>query len=77
MAAIRSPWRWLAALEELTAEATLANVRDITGYFAQQLSGLRDRHPDVIDEIRGKGLLIGQPHTNNASSWPGKATRSC
>ncbi len=56
----------LAALEELTAAETLANVRDITGYFAQQLSGLKDRHPDVIDEIRGKGLLIGlKLHTNN------------
>src|SRR5579864_1257075 len=49
----------LASLEELTRPETLANVRDITGYFAQQLSGLKDRHPDVIDEIRGKGLLIG------------------
>jgi acetylornithine/N-succinyldiaminopimelate aminotransferase len=56
----------LAALEELTSEATLANVRDITGYFAQQLSGLKDRHPDVIEEIRGKGLLIGlKLRTNN------------
>src|SRR6185437_8540162 len=49
----------LAALEELTKEETLANVRDITGYFAQQLAGLKDRHPEVIEEIRGKGLLIG------------------
>ncbi len=49
----------LAALEELTAPATLANVRDVTGYFAQQLSGLKDRYPDVVAEIRGKGLLIG------------------
>jgi acetylornithine/N-succinyldiaminopimelate aminotransferase len=49
----------LAALQELTREETLANVNDITGYFAQQLSGLKDRHPDVIEEIRGKGLLIG------------------
>jgi acetylornithine/N-succinyldiaminopimelate aminotransferase len=49
----------LAALEELTSPATLANVRDITGYFAQQLSGLKDRYPDIVAEIRGKGLLIG------------------
>ncbi len=49
----------LAAVEELTDPATLANVRDITGYFAQQLSGLKDRYPDIIAEIRGKGLLIG------------------
>jgi acetylornithine/N-succinyldiaminopimelate aminotransferase len=49
----------IAALEELTSPATLANVRDITGYFAQQLSGLQDRFPDIVAEIRGKGLLIG------------------
>ena len=56
----------LAALEELTKEETLANVRDITGYFAQQLAGLKDRHPEVIEEIRGKGLLIGlKLRTNN------------
>ncbi|HUZ13211.1 MAG TPA: aspartate aminotransferase family protein [Caulobacteraceae bacterium] len=49
----------LAALEELTRPETLANVRDIAGYFTQQLSGLKERFPDVIAEIRGKGLLIG------------------
>jgi acetylornithine/N-succinyldiaminopimelate aminotransferase len=49
----------LASLEELTKPETLANVRDITGYFAQQLSGLKDRFPEVIEDIRGKGLLIG------------------
>ncbi|HUO13337.1 MAG TPA: aspartate aminotransferase family protein [Caulobacteraceae bacterium] len=56
----------LASLEELSKEETLANVRDIAGYFAQQLSGLKDRFPDVIAEVRGKGLLIGlKLHTNN------------
>jgi len=56
----------LAALEELTKEETLANVRDIAGYFAQQLSGLKDRFPEVVAEIRGKGLLIGlRLHTPN------------
>jgi acetylornithine/N-succinyldiaminopimelate aminotransferase len=49
----------LASLEELSKAETLANVRDIAGYFAQQLSGLKDRFPDVIAEVRGKGLLIG------------------
>jgi acetylornithine/N-succinyldiaminopimelate aminotransferase len=49
----------LAAIEELTRPELLANVIDITGYFNQQLSGLKDRYPDVIAEIRGKGLLIG------------------
>jgi len=49
----------LAAVEELSRPETLRNVNEIAGYFAQQLSGLKDRFPEVIAEIRGKGLLIG------------------
>jgi acetylornithine/N-succinyldiaminopimelate aminotransferase len=49
----------LAAFAELGREETLANVREIAGYFAQGLKGLQDRFPDIILEIRGKGLLIG------------------
>jgi acetylornithine/N-succinyldiaminopimelate aminotransferase len=49
----------LAAIEELNDPAILAHVRDVAGYFVQQLSGLKDRYPDVVLDIRGKGLLIG------------------
>jgi len=49
----------LAAFEELNRPETLDNVREIAGYFSQQLAGLRDRFPEVVAEIRGKGLLIG------------------
>ena len=49
----------LAAMEELNSEALLAHVREIAGYFTQQLSGLKDRFPDVVEDVRGKGLLIG------------------
>jgi acetylornithine/N-succinyldiaminopimelate aminotransferase len=35
------------------------NVRAVSGYFTQQISGLKDRFPDVVVDIRGKGLLIG------------------
>jgi acetylornithine/N-succinyldiaminopimelate aminotransferase len=31
----------------------------MAGRFAQGLAGLKDRFPDIIVEIRGKGLLIG------------------
>ena len=55
----------LAALAEINREATLANVRAIAGYFTQGLKGLQDRYPDVILEIRGKGLLIGLNLTPN------------
>jgi acetylornithine/N-succinyldiaminopimelate aminotransferase len=49
----------LAAFEEISKEETLANVRDVAGYFNQQLTGLKDRYPDVIVDVRGKGFLIG------------------
>ena len=49
----------LAAFEELSRPETLEHVRDVANFFGQQLAGLRDRHPGVILEVRGKGLLIG------------------
>ncbi len=49
----------LAAFEELSRPETLAHVREISGYFTQQLHGLQERFPDIIVDIRGKGLLIG------------------
>ena len=48
-----------AALDEINKPETLAHVREVAGYLGQQLSGLKDRYPDVIADIRGKGLLIG------------------
>jgi acetylornithine/N-succinyldiaminopimelate aminotransferase len=63
----------IAALEELSKEETLANVRDIAGYFVQQLSGLKDRHPEVIAEVRGKGLLIGLRLLTNNREFMGLA----
>jgi len=48
-----------AALEELVKPELMAHVREVAGYFTQQLGGLKDRFPDVVDDIRGKGMLIG------------------
>jgi acetylornithine/N-succinyldiaminopimelate aminotransferase len=49
----------LAAMEELNSPELLDHVNQVAGYFGQQLAGLKDRFPDVIADIRGKGLLIG------------------
>jgi len=48
-----------AAVGELVKPELLQHVRDVAGYFTQQLEGLKTRFPDVIVDIRGKGLLIG------------------
>jgi len=49
----------VASVDELVKPELLAHVREVAGYFTQQLSGLKDRFPDVVVDIRGKGLLIG------------------
>lgn len=49
----------VASVEELIKPELLAHVREVAGYLNQQLSGLKDRFPDVVLDIRGKGLLIG------------------
>lgn len=45
--------------DELTAEGFLDQVVDVANFMNQQLQGLADRHADKIEEVRGKGLLIG------------------
>jgi acetylornithine/N-succinyldiaminopimelate aminotransferase len=49
----------LAAVEELLKPELLQHVNEMAGYLGQQLTGLKDRFPDVVLDIRGKGLLIG------------------
>ncbi|MEO6339290.1 MAG: aspartate aminotransferase family protein [Caulobacteraceae bacterium] len=56
----------LAAMDELTRPELLDNVNKVAGYFTQQLEGLKARFPDVVVDVRGKGLLIGiKLATNN------------
>ncbi len=49
----------LAAYDEISKPETLAHVNEVAGYLKQQLHGLKERFPEIIVDIRGKGLLIG------------------
>ena len=49
----------LAAFDEIAKPELLDHVTQVAGYLGQQLAGLKDRFPDVILDIRGKGLLVG------------------
>lgn len=49
----------IAAFDEINSDRILNNVNEIAGYLNQQLTGLKDRFPDIIEDIRGKGLLVG------------------
>ncbi len=63
----------VAAFEELSRPETLENVRKIAGYFGQQFAGLKDRYPDVIADVRGKGLLIGLKLVTNNREFMAQA----
>tara|TARA_R110002073_G_scaffold225789_2_gene386619 strand:+ start:873 stop:2036 length:1164 start_codon:yes stop_codon:yes gene_type:complete len=45
--------------DELTSDGFLEHVVEMANFMQQQLHGLADRHPDKIEEVRGKGLLLG------------------
>jgi acetylornithine/N-succinyldiaminopimelate aminotransferase len=48
-----------AVLDVILAEDFLPHVRDVSLVFRQGLASLADRFPDVIEEIRGEGLMLG------------------
>jgi acetylornithine/N-succinyldiaminopimelate aminotransferase len=61
-----------AAFAEISKPETLAHVNEIAGYLKQQLHGLKERFPDVIVEVRGKGLLMGiklVPNNREFMGW--------
>ena len=62
-----------AAFEEVSSPEVLANVNDIAGYLSQQLHGLKERYPDLIVDVRGKGLLIGVKLVPNNREFMGIA----
>ncbi|MFB9950022.1 aspartate aminotransferase family protein [Rhizobium puerariae] len=48
-----------AVLDVILADGFLENVRNVSLIFRQGLAGLKDRFPDVIEDVRGEGLLLG------------------
>ena len=61
------------ALSLINSPETLNNVAEIAGYLKQQLAGLQARFPDVIVDVRGKGLLIGVKLVPNNREFMGLA----
>ncbi|MBW7946857.1 MAG: aspartate aminotransferase family protein [Sphingomonadaceae bacterium] len=49
----------IAAFDEIAKEETLAHARAISADFVERLNVLKDKHSDLIVDVRGKGLLIG------------------
>jgi acetylornithine/N-succinyldiaminopimelate aminotransferase len=48
-----------ASIDLVTAPGFLEHVSKIANYLNQQLGSLIANHPDVFEEVRGKGLMLG------------------
>ncbi len=48
-----------AVLDVVLEEGFLENVREVSSYMRQQLAEIVDGHPDLIEDSRGEGLLLG------------------
>jgi acetylornithine/N-succinyldiaminopimelate aminotransferase len=48
----------IAVIDTMKQANVLAHVREVGGYFKQQLESLRDRH-DCVTEVRGLGMMLG------------------
>ncbi|MDB3913100.1 aspartate aminotransferase family protein [Candidatus Pelagibacter sp.] len=48
-----------AVMDIVSNKKFLNNVKDISKYFLYHLNLLKEKYPDTIKEIRGRGLLIG------------------
>ncbi|MFC3712966.1 aspartate aminotransferase family protein [Sphingoaurantiacus capsulatus] len=46
-------------------EATLANVRTVAERLSNGLAAIAERYPDIVVDVRGKGLLIGVKMVTN------------
>ncbi|MGJ7039615.1 acetylornithine/N-succinyldiaminopimelate aminotransferase [Shinella sp. BE166] len=48
-----------AVLDVVLEEGFLDHVRDVALVFRQGLAALKDRFPEIIEDIRGEGLMLG------------------
>lgn len=48
-----------AVLDVVLEDGFLEHVRDVTLVFRQGLAALKDRFPEVIEDVRGEGLMLG------------------
>lgn len=48
-----------AVLDIITQDDFLEQVQDVALYLRQKLGALHDGHPDIIEAVRGQGLMLG------------------
>ena len=57
-----------SVMDIISNKKFLNNVKSVSKYFLSNLNKIKDQYPNIIKEIRGKGLLIGiQLHVNQTN----------
>ena len=57
-----------SVMDIISNKKFLNNVKSVSKYFLSNLNKIKDRYPNIIKGIRGRGLLIGiQLHTDQAN----------
>ena len=46
-------------MKSVLEKGFLENVRTISGYFSQKILSLVSEFPDIFEEVRGSGLMLG------------------
>ena len=49
----------LAVLEEVTSDGFLDRVQEVSAYLLQKGEKIVAKYPDIFQEVRGKGLMLG------------------
>jgi acetylornithine/N-succinyldiaminopimelate aminotransferase len=62
-----------AVFDEINKAEFLEHVRDTANHLHQSLEGLKDRYPELVVDVRGKGLLCGI----NVSIDPMRVRQAC
>lgn len=58
----------LATLNVILEEKIQQRAKEIGGHLKEGLEDLRSRHPEVVGDVRGRGLLLGLEFVRDASS---------
>ena len=48
-----------SVMDIVSSKKFLINVKSVSKYFLSSLNKIKDEYPNIIKEIRGRGLLIG------------------
>jgi acetylornithine/succinyldiaminopimelate/putrescine aminotransferase len=66
----------LKILDVIQREKLADNARQVGGYFKTGLQALAQKYPNVIQAVRGLGLMVGLELAPNIPNFPGDSSKT-